>query len=46
MIRTVVQMVRVVGLIDGPGFSVWGGAGFCIRIFWITFIAKLLDRSV
>ena len=41
MIRTVVQMVRVVRLMDGPGFSVWG-----VGVFWITFVAKMLDRSV
>lgn len=38
MIHTVVQIVRVVGFTDGPGFSIWGDGGF--------FVAKMLDRSV
>jgi len=31
VIHTVVQMVRVVGLTDGPGFSVWGDGFF----YWV-----------
>ena len=35
MIHTVVQMVRVVGLTDGPGFFVWvGGMG----VFGLGFV--------
>ena len=30
----IVHMVRVVGLMDGPGFSVWGDVGFYTRFFY------------
>ena len=43
MIHTVIQMVRVVGLPDGPGFSVGyglGGGGFWTRVCWINSLQK------
>ena len=45
MIHIVVQMVRVVGLTDGPGFSLGyglGGRGFLDYGLLDKFIAKML----
>ena len=39
MIHTVVQMVRVVGLTNGPGFSVLGGWG--VFVLWFVGLHSL-----
>ena len=42
VIYIVVQMVRVVGLTDGPGFFCmgWGDGGFWTRVCWINWLQK------